>query len=275
MAKMRKFGNCNSRCCGAFPQAGETTASWRRSVELLTLALDTAPSGEHDRSDVNHLARAHASGVQFLITRDRRFTRTLGKAARKLGVKITSPGEFISTVWSSREGTYAPAPLQNTRFRIEPLGNVDLNIICPAFLDQLRHERSKDLAKRIRDLLSDAQTADGRYVYLSDGLPVSLMVRRNRGHVMEVPVLRLAGNNKSTIGRHVVSLQLDHARDSGCTVVKVTDPLILPSVRSALIGEGFQQAFGAWWAVTIPMLAGASQLAVALEGVNGVPGDSD
>jgi GNAT superfamily N-acetyltransferase len=257
--------------CQAFRQAGESTEAWENSRSKLDSIRNDVVKGNHDRSDRDHVARAHAAGLQYFITRDEGLRNKLGESAHALGIRITSPGEFITDLWSSQDDTYAPAQLQNTDFGFESLAGVDLNALAPLFLMNGAVEKRKQLTKRIRDLASDATHVDSRVVKTGDGAPVALMVRVMNKDSLDVPVLRLSGTHQSTIGRHVAHLQSTFARDAGRWVTRVSDPHVSPHTARALAEEGFQEADGNWWSVSIPLLENKNKLAAILESIEGVP----
>jgi hypothetical protein len=148
---------------------------------------------------------------------------------------------------------------------------VDLNVLTPVFLASGAVEKRKQLSKRIRDLASDATHVDGRVVKTGDGDPVALMMRVMNKDLLDVPVLRLSGRHQSTIGRHVAHLQSTFARDAGRWVTRVSDPHVSAQTARALIEEGFQEAEGHWWSVSIPLLESKNKLASILESIEGVP----
>jgi hypothetical protein len=222
-------------------------------------------------SDLDHVARAHAAGLRYFITRDEALCKRLAAPAIALGVKITSPGEFISDLWSSQDVTYAPALLENTDFAFESLAGVDLSALIPFFLMTSAAEKRGELFKAIRDLASDATHIDGRVIKAGDGDPVALMMRVRRDDRVDVPVLRLSGIHQSTIGRHVAHLQSTFAREAGLTVTRVSDPHLSPQTARVLREEGFQEAEGCWWSVSIPLSGTKSKLASTLESIEGVP----
>jgi hypothetical protein len=127
------------------------------------------------------------------------------------------------------------------------------------------------LAKRIREFLSDAEHVDGRIVRMKTGSPVALMVRQLATQRLEIPILRIVGDLRATIGRHVIHLQRLYALEFGVSAIRVTDPFITHDVDRALNDENFEQVKDEWWAVTIRRLANRKSLAEALDAINCVP----
>lgn len=255
----------------AFPQAGETYQGWQASRNRLLELVDRTPDSDHDWSDLDHVARTHAAGINHFITRDDDLRRELTKPAEVLGVRVTSPGEFITELWSSLDETYAPAQLQNTDYRLLSIAGLDAIDLASVFLNPATGEKKKHLAQRIRELASYASHADGKLVRTADGTPVALMVRVQKSGAIEVPVLRLSGSYQATIGRHIVHMQSAFARERSRSVVRITDPHLSVQTERALRDEGFQEINGDWWSVTVPMTASKAKLASALDATGGVP----
>jgi hypothetical protein len=255
----------------AFRQAGESTAAWEESRSKLSAILSGDPKGRHDLSDLNHVARAHAAGLRYFITRDERLRKKYGNAASALNVRITSPGEFLAYLWASQDGGYAPAQLQNTDFIIEPLAGVDLNSLAPTFLTTGTVEKKKQLTKKIREFASDAANVDGRVIRTGEGAPVALMMRVTKADSLDVPILRLSGHCQTTIGRHVAHLQSTFAREKGLRVTTVSDPHLSAQTAGVLSEEGFQEADGRWWSVSIPIADSKNRLASVIDSIEGVP----
>jgi hypothetical protein len=255
----------------AFPQAGETYQAWQDSRKKLLNLVDREPESDHDWADFDHVARAHAAGISHFVTRDSALRRELAKPAESLGVRVTSPGEFITELWSSSDETYAPAQLRNTDYRLESIGGIGANDLASMFLNPSTGEKKRHLAQKIRDLVSDAVHTDGRLVRTAEGTPIALMVRVQKGNVVEVPILRLSGNSQTTIGRHVVHMQSAFAREHGRSIIRITDPHLSIQTERALRDEGFQVVKADWWSVTVPLTASKAKLANTLDAIRGVP----
>lgn len=255
----------------AFPQAGETSQSFLESKEKLYAIIRKAPTNVHDISDLNQIARTHAAKISTFITRDEPLRSAHTKSAAALGVKIIAPGDFITALWSSINDTYAPVQLQNTHYKLESIAGVNAAEIAAKFLNPATGEKKKDLARQLRNLMSDSRNVDGKVVVAQDGSYIALMVRRIRHGLAEVPILRFASGGGESICRHVVHLQTSFARQHSLNIVKVNDEHASQAIRAALKDEGFFELNREWWSVSLPTAERPSVLAEQIRELDGVP----
>ncbi|MHB1210131.1 MAG: PIN domain-containing protein [Acidimicrobiales bacterium] len=254
-----------------FPKAGETAGAFRVSKEEFYALIDKTPKNIHDISDANHVARTHAAGVSTFITRDDTLRSVHTKSAASLGVTVTTPGDFISALWSSINDTYAPIQLQNTHYSLRSIKGIDADELAGIFINPATGERKKDLARRLRYLISDTSHIDGSVVLSADGSFVALMVRRIREGLVEVPILRFASGGDESICRHIAHLQTSFARENSLSVVKVSDEHASRAMRVALRDEGYLELENRWWSVTLTSMETTSTLAQEIEALDGVP----
>jgi hypothetical protein len=253
----------------SFAHAGETTQAFASSKKALLELLKIPPTNEHDISDANQIARTHAAGIGIFITRDGNLRRSLTAPASELGVTITTPGEYVSSLWAA-DNEYSPANLQDTHYGLVPLQSLSLREVVTAFLNSSAGEKKNHLERILRELGAESKI-DGRVVVAGDGAMAALMVRKISRGIVEVPVLRLSQSADIAVSRHIAHLQITFARLSQLSIVRITDSFISEPLVAALKDERFVDVKSEWWAATVTRIAKRPALAKDIENLRGVP----
>jgi GNAT superfamily N-acetyltransferase/predicted nucleic acid-binding protein len=256
-----------------FQRADASPAEWARSVDALTSALPNASSrSEHDEADIRHVARAHAAGVRYFVTRDEGLIVRLAEpAAMALGMVVVSPGAFLQLLWDQGADTYAPARIENTPIAVDALSGNDIDLVARTFLNHGSGERLPAFRQALRRLLADPQRYETRVVRVAAGDVLGVFSRFRSGDVLEVPLLRTAGRLSGTIGRQIVYLQRLHARSAGTPLVRVSEKELSASVVDALQAESFVATTSGWWSSVVSTAGSARDIAQELLTVDGPP----
>lgn len=257
----------------AFRRADASPSQVDESLQQLVAAAGGRRKGTHDIADMRHVARAHAGGCSFFLTRDQQMIKSLAAPARSgLGIEVLAPAEFIQRLWVLEQPlAYAPASLENTEFRIEVFSAEDRSGATEAFLDYGAGERATEFHRRVREHLKDPDRWDAWIVREPDGRPVGMFVRGADKKTVRVPILRVAVGQRLTVARHLIHLQRQYALEQGCQLVRVEEPRLASEVVAALKDEGFAPGESGWCAVTVPGVRSADDLVRAIQEL-GTPG---
>jgi predicted nucleic acid-binding protein len=232
-----------------FRQRDAQAAVWKPIADQLHEILVSRGSGrvsDHDERDIRHIARAAAVGASYFLTRDRRLVRRLGDAAKRAGVEVATPGEFIGDLAAA--AAYAPLLLEDTTFSLHLAGDFSVNELVARFLSYGSGEKRNHLEAVLTSSLAARRTTDVCVIADEHNRPVALYAQHLGRGVLEVPLLRVAGPMASTLSRHIVHLQRQRALQLRLGQVTVTDDMISDPLRPALATEGFRGDDGEWHA---------------------------
>lgn len=264
--------NRNRNLASSFPRADVATAEWEAVSSRLKTALGAAVSNEHDRRDLDQVARAAAAGVDYFVSRDADLVKRYAKAASELfGLRVTAPGDFLQELWQNVGEPYAPAQIEHTLFRLEAALPSTTDELADAFLDTRQGEKKREFLRALRSLRADPSNCEVKVIRHGNGQPVALFGRSISGQVLNVAMLRVTGSAARTIARHVAHLQKVCAAERGVSLVHVADSYLSPNMTSALIAEAFIHADDGWWAATICFDATADVLASKLTALTDAP----
>lgn len=256
-----------------FPRADCQEAEWRKAEARLLAAVGDRHLSDHDRRDVQHVARAAGAEVGTFATRDKDLVRMLrGPAWELFGLRVGLPGDLLTELWAQIAEPYSPVLLENTQVRLErPTGDRDGQLV-DHFLNSRSGERRSAFARLLRSCRAEPERLEVCVVASHDDVPMALFARATLSPRIEVPILRVTARpGAPTIARHVAHLLRSSSTATDTLVVEVTDPMLSVQVPDALEAEGYVSSGGQWWALAVDVHAPPAALAGHLERVSGLP----
>lgn len=213
-----------------------------RRYRALHAALGSPRLPDRSQRDLRHVAYAAAGGAAYLLTRDSWLRTRVAPVAEQLWqLTIASPTDLaLDLDRQLRTGAYAPALLEQTDVRVEPVGPGQIERLAGVFVSHARGERRADLATVLRTLL--AQPAHQRSAVASvEEQPVALLVWSEGEQDDQIAVARVAG--RGGLGPTVMQQLLhqrrcDRRRLGGGRIV-LTESAIQPALARALESEQF------------------------------------
>jgi predicted nucleic acid-binding protein/GNAT superfamily N-acetyltransferase len=233
----------------AFRQRDAQAAVWKPIADGLREILKSRGFGvisDHDECDIRHVARAAAVGASFFLTRDKSLIRRLRDAAKRAGVEVATPGEFIGHLDAAV--TYTPLLLEDTTFSLRPAGEFSIDELVARFLSYGSGEKRNRFEAILTASLAARRTTDVDVIADEHDRPVALYAQRKGPDTLEVLLLRVAGPMASTLSRHVVHLQRQRALQLQLAQVSVIDEMMSDPLRPALATEGFRGDESGWLA---------------------------
>lgn len=240
-------------------------------VDSLVADLAEAAGLEHPglgnwTSDLRQVAWAAAAGARALVTRDESAISKLGQAAFDLtGIRVVTPPDLVTLVDEVEDDSpYAPASLLGTELTVREASTTDTDDLTP-FIASHDGESGKALRTRLRELAAARPSAHRTLVSTPAGQPIALLGYRPQGAVLRVDVLRVTRvPTRATLAMQLVAGLRNTARDAGCRVVLLADPHPQPDVATAADRDGYLRSDRGLVALTLPLIATASEVAAEL-----------
>ncbi|MEY2468297.1 MAG: hypothetical protein QOF21_995, partial [Actinomycetota bacterium] len=249
-----------------FRRIDTSDALVKAATQRLLAGLPGPPRTPHDQADVRHVARAHAGGASYFLTRDEQLIRRLGPAAEaRLGVQVLTPAMFLRTLWALDQPlAYSPAALANTTFEITAVTAEVEADACKVFVNYREGERLVEFRRKLRALIGSPSVWEVLLVRDASTSPRGLIVRGVAKNVLRVPMIRVAGGSGLTMARHLLHLQRSHATELGLRVVSVDADDVSNEVAAALRDEDFAPGADRWSAATVRAVGTAVDVAPVL-----------
>lgn len=257
-----------------FRRVDAATDNWEEAEAQIVEKLGGAIMTEHDRLDVQHVARAAAAHVGYFASRDENLLRRIrGPAWELFQLKVGSPTELLAELWGQVAGPYTPAMIENTNFRLEiPTPDED-DELYEVFSNRGGGERKWEFSQGLKMSRADPQRRELRVLRSSGGSAVALIARTNAGERIQVNLLRVAGSNASTIGRQVAHVLRDYAISVRATTIVISDPNMSSQLSEGLAAEGFVEVGKQWWSVVLDVHAGATEIADVIDRMGDMPAE--
>jgi GNAT superfamily N-acetyltransferase len=199
-------------------------------------------------SDIAHIARASAAGVESLLTRDTRLLETVGPVAAAIAHVRLLPPEDIALRLDEYQQTeeYSTASVAGTSVSKRRLRAGELDILAPAFLDRPRGETSAGYRATVTKARRDGGMAD--LVESDAGQPLALVLWRRHEQLIDVPIFRVAGHRLArTVAQQLCAdLRAASLESEAVGIVRVSEDFVSSHVATALASEGFLPIQGQW-----------------------------
>lgn len=198
------------------------------------------PVTDSDESDLRHVAEVAASDISVLVTRDEPLIQRVGPAAAEcFGVQIAAPEHVLVHLDELANAQhYRAQRLQGTSYETIRAGSAsEKELLC------FRNSPSGESEKELRDRIRELQRKSVPIWVIKDhsGAPVAAYATDTQGAVLGVPLLRIATTPLAeTLCMQLLFLLREHCRQSGQTVLRITDPKLSALVRRIAEFDGFR-----------------------------------
>ncbi|HEX8081049.1 MAG TPA: GNAT family N-acetyltransferase [Jatrophihabitans sp.] len=234
-----------------YPALAVHADSMSRARLELASSAGFHPISPRDRSDLNHLAYAHAAGVSVFVTRDGPATKRWGEAARAVGMTMVSPQTLVTLIDELESApTYWPSALLDTGYMVREAAADDPAV--GVFLASGGGERRKAYDERLKLLASTRPRSHRRVLTDPAGQPIALLGTLPGDGVLFVTMLRMRPSAVQTsLAAQIASLLRPMAVEAGVEVVKVSDPHPHPLLVEGLLRDGFRRIGENFIALTV------------------------
>lgn len=193
-------------------------------------------------SDLRHVARAVACGLQVFVTRDGELLEKSSEVFQRYGLTITRPSALVTMLDEvRREHVYQPSRLAGTLLRSRRLrGDDDVKSLMDAFQATARGENQAAFVRVLRTSLASPEAAATEIIG-GENAPMGLTALEMRDGDAVVSLVRQArGPSSSTVARFMAERLVRWAAADRITTLTVRDPYIDGDMSRALEEAGFQ-----------------------------------
>jgi GNAT superfamily N-acetyltransferase len=192
---------------------------------------------------ISHIAEASVDGIPVLVTHNDGLVKRLSEAAMDVcGVRILRPTDVAVRIDElMRAQEYRPADLLNTEYTISSAAPGGEHELITTFTNTPGNELPSQLSNRLRQLAGAAPEWNRKLIRDPVGTPTALYVYGEKSGEIVVPVLRVRSFNiGDTIIRQLLLALRQECRNRGTDILRLSDPHLSQSVRSAALDDGFQ-----------------------------------
>jgi GNAT superfamily N-acetyltransferase len=226
-----------------YPHISKPSDQWKSLVGEIA---ELAPKA--DGADHRHVARAIASGADYLISRDADLLDSAETIESAFGLAVLQPAALIVRLDKARaDDPYQPVALAGTDLRqFSPTEDMHEEVIA-ALLNNAAGERRSELASRLRPILADRKRHEVQVVEATDGRIVAGFARRIAAGFLEIPFIRVVSQpGSNVIARQIVFAQRKAAAEAGVGEARITDPHPPKDVQEVLEVEQFEETPAGW-----------------------------
>ncbi len=204
---------------------------------------------ESTESDLRHVARAVACGVQVFVTRDDELLNLSEELFQRHGLTVKRPSTLVTTIDEvRREHVYQPGRVAGTLLQERRLGSSDdLQHLLSAFQRSSSSESKSDFLAAIRKSRASPTTSRVQVIGSAQDV-IGLTTIDVRDGAMVVTMLRQSrGPTGSTVARFMAERLVRQATEERAASVRVEDRHLDDDMRRALGDAGFQPGAGETW----------------------------
>ena len=229
---------------------------------------------EQDSSDIRHLAKTLASGIQVFVTRDGPLLKKGDLLYEKLGMSVVRPSDIILNLNDLRmETIYQPARFDRTNFQERLVKAGEVEGLTQVFQFTPLKERSSAFKDYLGTLLADPAHCQTLLISESEGKPIALIsFKKDKKNTLIIPLLRIRkGSLTGTLARNLISRAIHLSAFEKRQIVRFSDPYLGEEIQAALKEDGFCLNDSQWMKITLPVVGTISGLSTLL---NSLPFES-
>lgn len=237
-----------------------TPELWQAKEKIIRHLYPISISAQ-DKSDIRHLAKALASDIQFLVTRDGPLLRSADTIYKELGISAVRPSDIVIRLDEfRRETAYQPARFERTLFQARPIRTGEAISLNKFFQCSNQGEGRAQFQEYLGKVLAYPDKFECILIRDADSLPVAIIAySREIPEQLDVPLLRIKqGNLTSTLARNLAFRVMRLGACETRPIVKITDPFLSQLVSEALRETGYLRTKSGWTKIALPF-AGTSQ----------------
>ena len=198
----------------------------------------------NDRSladDVKHLADAILAGAEFFVTRDANLLEACSTwIETEFGVEVLRPVDLIQRLMPPTPPfRFRSGQLEAVGLRWQKVSSLSQRLE-EAFVERTSREKGAVLRRQLQAIL--ARPTEVRLDALFDdrSRQWALLATEQCDESLIVPILRVgSGSLGETIAFQLIRHLRSHALEQGASSISVTDEALSPTVKSALLADGF------------------------------------
>lgn len=259
--KDKKTKNYSNKFARKFEKIEVKRAVFENAINVLMPIWGSIRS-DRDRSDLNHVAYAAASGIQIFITQD---DGVLDKAAQIYdvsNVSVMRPVEFITQLDQIENlEKYTPRSISRTKYS-SFCPSVDvITEVAESFCLPNKGERRKSLEAKLRSAIANPKQYKTILISTENNVNVALLCFRKNKNDLSIDIMRHNGDVVSrTIAQNYAWSEIFSTSGNRISIIRFSDDFSQHMNDDLFQSNGFLNSEDGWIRLSANMIKGMEEV---------------